>query len=81
VATAYAASSTTVAALDEPVWIVHIDVGSTGGIPTRLKPHVSNLYEAFLFPRVPSGLQFIDVYGAEYSGRQRAFFNHIEQTA
>ena len=65
--------------VDEPLWIVHIDVGSTGGIPTRLEPHVANLYEAFLFPRVPSGLQFIDVYGPEYGGRQLAFLAHVEQ--
>ena len=63
----------------QPVWIVHIDVGSTGGIPTRLEPHVANLYETFLFPRVPSGLQFIDVYGPEYGGRQLAFIDYVEQ--
>lgn len=64
--------------VDVPVWIVQSDFGSTGGIPKRLTPYTPNLWEAFVFPTVPSGLQFIDVYGEEYAGRMLAFLEHIE---
>jgi hypothetical protein len=61
-----------------PVWVVHIDVGSTGGIPKRLSPHIPNLYEAFVYPRTPSGVTFTDVYGPEHVGRMVAFLEYIE---
>lgn len=63
--------------LDEPVWLVGIDAGSFGGVTKRLEPKVQNLYERFIFPRVPSGLQFADVYGAEYLGRQLDFIESV----
>lgn len=63
--------------VDEPVWLVGIDVGSFGGVTKRLEPKVQNLYERFIYPRVPSGLQFIDVYGQEHAGRQVEFLEAI----
>lgn len=65
--------------VDVPVWIVQSDSGSNGGIPHRLEPYTPNLYEGFVFPSVPSGLAFIDVYGEEFAGRMMAFLEHIEQ--
>lgn len=62
-----------------PVWIVQSDFGSTGGVPKRLAPYTPNLWEAFVFPSVPSGLLFGDVYGEEYAGRMIAFLEHVEQ--
>lgn len=61
-----------------PVWIVHIDVGSTGGIPKRLSPHVPDLYDAFVYPRPPSGVTFLDTYGTEHAGRMIGFVEAIE---
>ncbi|MGI9528696.1 MAG: hypothetical protein ACR2NG_03220 [Acidimicrobiia bacterium] len=63
--------------VDEPVWLVGIDVGSFGGVTKRLEPHVVSLYDRIVFPRVPSGLQFIDVYGEEYLGRQLDFVEDV----
>ncbi len=60
-------------AIDEPVYVMHIDGGSSGGIPNRLKPYINDLWDAFVFPRVPSGQTFIDVYGADFLGRLIAF--------
>jgi len=67
--------------IDVPVWIVHLDVGSSGGIPTRLRPHVPDLYDAFAYPSFGSGLTFLDVYGEEHAGRMIAFLAHIEANA
>ncbi len=64
--------------VEVPVWIVQSDFGSSGGIPNRLAPYTPNLWEAFVFPTVPSGLQFIDIYGEEFAGRMVAFLEHIE---
>ena len=63
--------------VDEPVWLVGIDVGSFGGVTKRLEPNVVNLYDRIVFPPVPSGVQFIDVYGEEYLGRQLAFVEDV----
>jgi pimeloyl-ACP methyl ester carboxylesterase len=65
--------------VDVPVWIVQSDFGSTGGIPHRLTPYTPDLWEGFVFPSVPSGLTFIDVYGEEFAGRMIAFLEHVEQ--
>jgi hypothetical protein len=70
-------AGTALADVDEPVWLVGIDAGSFGGVTKRLEPKVQNLYDRFIFPRVPSGLQFIDVYGDEYAGRQLEFIDFI----
>jgi hypothetical protein len=64
--------------VDVPVWIVQSDFGSTGGIPHRLTPYTPDLWEGFVFPSVPSGLTFIDVYGEEFAGRMIAFVEHVE---
>lgn len=66
--------------IEAPVWIVHIDAGSSGGIPKRLVPVTPNLYDDHLFARIPSGLQFIDVSGDEYMGRMLAFIEHVESS-
>lgn len=71
-------TATALAGVDEPVWLVGIDAGSFGGVTKRLEPSVQNLYDRFIFPRVPSGLQFIDVYGEEYAGRQLEFLEAID---
>lgn len=63
-----------------PIWIVQSDFGSSGGIPYRLTPYTPNLWDAFVFPRVPTGLTFQDVYGEEYVGRMIAFLDHIENS-
>ena len=63
--------------IDEPVWLVGIDVGSFGGVTKRLEPSVQNLYDRIVFPAVPSGVQFADVYGAEYLGRQLDFIESV----
>jgi hypothetical protein len=63
--------------IDEPVWLVGIDVGSFGGVVKRLQPHVVNLYDGIIFPRVPTGLEFADVYGEEYLGRQLDFIETV----
>jgi len=68
---------TALSALDEPVWLVGIDVGSFGGVTKRLEPSVQNLYDRTIFPPVPSGLQFADVYGPEYLGRQLDFIEAV----
>lgn len=70
-------AGTALANVDEPVWLVGIDAGSFGGVTKRLEPKVQNLYDRFIFPRVPSGLQFIDVYGEEYAGRQLDFIDFV----
>ena len=70
-------AGTALPGVDEPVWLVGIDFGSFGGVTKRLEPKVVNLYERFIFPPVPSGLQFIDVYGEEYAGRQVTFLEAI----
>jgi pimeloyl-ACP methyl ester carboxylesterase len=64
-------------AIDEPVWLVGIDTGSFGGVTKRLEPSVQNLYERFIFPRVPSGVGFADVYGEEWLGRELAFVRAV----
>jgi hypothetical protein len=63
--------------IDEPVWLVGIDVGSFGGVTKRLEPSVQNLYGRIVFPAVPSGVQFADVYGSEYLGRQLDFIRSV----
>ena len=63
--------------VDEPIWLVGIDVGSFGGITKRLEPKVQNLYNRIIFPAVPSGLQFNDIYGDEYRGRQVQFIEDV----
>ena len=63
--------------VDAPVWIVQNDIGSWGGIPKRLSPHVPDLYEALVYPNTPSGVTFVDVYGTEHAGRMIAFLEHI----
>jgi hypothetical protein len=65
------------AEMDEPVWLVGIDVGSFGGVTKRLEPKVVNLYDRTIFPAVPSGLQFFDIYGEEYLGRQLEFVETV----
>ena len=70
-------TATALSGVDEPVWLVGIDAGSFGGVTKRLEPSVEDLYDRFIFPRVPSGLQFIDVYGQEYAGRQIEFLEAI----
>ncbi|MGI9666472.1 MAG: hypothetical protein ACR2N2_05130 [Acidimicrobiia bacterium] len=65
------------AGVDEPVWLVGIDIGSFGGVTKRLEPKVQNLYDRIVFPAVPSGLQFNDVYGDEWRGRQLAFIETV----
>jgi hypothetical protein len=70
-------AGTALSNVDEPVWLVGIDAGSFGGVTKRLEPKVQNLYDRFIFPRVPSGLQFIDVYGEEYAGRQLDFLEFV----
>lgn len=65
------------AELDEPVWLVGIDFGSFGGVTKRLEPKVVNLYDRIVFPSVPSGLQFFDIYGEEYLGRQLDFVETV----
>ena len=63
--------------VDEPVWLVGIDFGSFGGVTKRLEPKVQVLYDRIIFPAVPSGLQFNDVYGDEYRGRQVQFIEDV----
>lgn len=63
--------------IDEPVWLVGIDIGSFGGVTKRLEPKVQNLYNRLIFPAVPSGLQFNDVYGDEWRGRQLDFIETV----
>ncbi len=65
--------------VDVPTWIVQYDEGSTGGIPKRLAPHTPNLWDAFVFPKIPSNLHFIDIHGEELAGRMIAFLKHVEQ--
>ncbi len=70
-------AGTALAEVDEPVWLVGIDFGSFGGVTKRLEPKVQNLYERFIYPAVPSGLLFIDVYGEEHAGRQIEFLESV----
>ena len=65
------------AEVDEPVWLVGIDTGSFGGVTKRLEPSVQDLYDRIVFPAVPSGVQFADIYGPEYLGRQLDFINSV----
>ncbi len=55
--------------IEASVWIVGIDTPRQARWPKLLERNVENLYETFIFPRVPTGLQFIDVYGEEFAGR------------
>ena len=70
-------AGTALASVDEPVWLVGIDAGNFGAVTVKLERKVDNLYGRIVFPTVPSGVLFVDVYGEEYLGRQLNFIEDV----
>jgi hypothetical protein len=56
-------------------------VGLEGPVIERWSGMISaaapNLYEEYVFPPVPTGLQFVDVYGAEFAARLIGFIESL----
>ena len=70
-------ATTAITDVDEPVWIVTSDFPTLVRTAVFLERKTVNLYEKLIFPPVPTGLQFVDVYGEEFAGRLLTF---IEST-
>jgi alpha/beta superfamily hydrolase len=55
--------------LDAPTFFIGSNAGTSASWARRMSNKATNSVGAFVFERVPTGLQFIDVFGSEFVGR------------
>lgn len=63
--------------VETPVWIIGYDSPRLARWPKLLEAKVVNHYGTYVFSQIPTGLQFIDVYGEEFAGRLLDFVESV----
>jgi alpha/beta superfamily hydrolase len=61
--------------VETPMWFVGINTGPTARWTKSLEKTAPNSYGAYVFESVPTGLNFMDVYGSELAGRLLDFLD------
>jgi alpha/beta superfamily hydrolase len=64
--------------VDTPMWFVGSNAGQTASWARRLEAKAVDSYGIHVFEPTPTGLQFMDVFGAELAGR---ILNFIDEAA
>jgi alpha/beta superfamily hydrolase len=65
------------AEIDAPLFFVGSDAGRSASWARRMGAKAANPYDIHVFGGVPSGVQFIDVYGGELAGRIYDFILNV----
>jgi len=63
--------------VEASVWIIGYDSPRLARWPKLLEAKVVNHYGTYVFSQIPTGLQFIDVYGEEFAGRLLDFVESV----
>jgi alpha/beta superfamily hydrolase len=65
------------AELEAPTFFIGSNAGTSASWARRMSNKAENTVGAFVFERVPTGLQFIDVFGPEFVGRILEFADSV----
>lgn len=65
------------AELEAPIYFIGSNAGTSASWSRRMSNKAQNSAGAFVFERVPTGLQFIDVFGPEFVGRILEFADSV----
>lgn len=63
--------------LEAPTFFIGSNAGTSASWARRMSNKATNSVGAFVFERVPTGLQFIDVFGSEFTGRILDFADSV----
>ena len=70
-------ANTVLPELETPTFFIGSNAGTSASWARRMSNRAANSAGAFVFERVPTGLQFSDVFGPEFVGRILDFADSV----